>query len=220
MNAEPKEAAGGPVSVWVHVEPLSTRKTQLTKSKVAFPENFKQPVVQGPKSTFPSETMSSKIKIDLAFRKQYSITVSRYTQIKALPGQGTNLELKWTISSKSYKDFKQLNDYWAQPKVECVFMFKLTHSLWKVSNLISLSNLMLGSLTYWRPWCSVLGSGRKKPNPKIIVLIRTRLKLLLLVALLLIWFSNMEHISCKYEPLRDIYYSKVFPVGTRFFHDA
>lgn len=90
---------------------------------------LKQPVVQGPKSTFPSETMSSKIKIDLAFRKQYSITVSRYTQIKALPGQGTNLELRWTISSKSYKDFKQLNDYWAQPKVECVFMFKLTHSL-------------------------------------------------------------------------------------------
>lgn len=57
---------------------------------------------------------------------------------------------------------------------------------------------------------------KEKPNPKI----RTRLKLLLLLALMLIWFSNVEHISCKYEPLRDIYYSKVFPVGTRFFHDA
>lgn len=67
------------------------------------------------------------------------------------------------------------------------------------TNLISSRNLMLGSLTCWRHECWILGSGGEKPNPKISFLIRTRFKLILLVALMLIWFSNVEYISYKYE---------------------
>lgn len=96
MNAEPQEPAG--VCVW-SVSVCSSGAPQHQEDtahtvKSSFPgELLKQHVVQGPKSTFSSETMSSKIKLDLAFQKQYSIIVSRYTQIKALPGQVTNLEL-------------------------------------------------------------------------------------------------------------------------------